>query len=101
MRVQISCKRCGLNRTIAGRGTCVCGAVHIYRPSPRVRRIEIKGLTFQWFTDDRGPDTVMVDDSETITQERGLWVKVQADWLDFPKVDRRKTARPSTAWGIR
>lgn len=103
MRVEISCKRCGLNRSINGRGACgACRAVFVYRPAERVRQIDCRGQTvFQWHADDRGADIVHVDNGETVTQERGIWLPVQRDFLLFPKVDRRRTARPVYSWDRR
>ena len=101
MRVKISCKRCGLNRDVIGRGTCrPCGSHHVYKPAPRIRKIDCRKFArvFVWSQDERGPDIVHVDNGETITQERGIWTLVQSDWLEFPKVDGRKTARPYFRW---
>lgn len=96
MWVEVSCPRCSSNRCINGVGTCgVCHARLIYRPAPRVRRIDCRAVTcFQWHADPDGPERVHPDNGSEILEEHGYWLPVMTDWLELPKADRRRTARP-------
>lgn len=99
--VDVSCPRCSLNRRINSRGKCICGAVMIYAVAPRVEKIDCRGLTvFQWYDDDRGNARVHPEINGKVIEKRGVWMRVQADWLVFSRTDRRKTARHNYIPGI-
>lgn len=98
MWVDVNCPRpsCGLNLRINGVGSCVCGALLVYKPSPRRRVLEFDGKqAYQWHQDDDGPERVHPDNGTKILQERGRWLPLPGTRLVFPsKNDGRKTARP-------
>jgi hypothetical protein len=104
MWVDVSCPRCSHNQRINGCGLCrACKAFLIWRPSDRVRKIDLRGklVAFQWHPDDDGSETVHPDNGATVTQERGLWIRLQGDTVEFVKPDRRSTARAKDWWAGR
>lgn len=94
--VDVSCpaKKCGLNRRLNGIGRCICGALLIYRPSPRRKAIELPPVAYQWTEDGGGLERVHRYTDTTVVEERGYWQRLHGERLSFVHRDGRRTAQP-------
>lgn len=99
MWLDVSCPRpsCGLNLRINGIGTCVCGALLCYKPSPRRRVLEFNGKpAWRWQADPEGPERVHPEINGRVTEERGRWLRMPGTRYVFPRQqDGRRTNRPT------
>ena len=99
MWIDVSCPKCAMNRRINGVGRCgVCHALLIVSPARHRRAIDCRGSTaFRWYADSGGSETIHKDDGAQLVQERGVWARVQSDFVVFERVDHRRSVRVE-AW---